>query len=34
MFELRVGGAPASLNILWGKENGQWKIIAYSIEVP
>jgi hypothetical protein len=34
MFELRVGGAPASLNILWGKEKGQWKIIAYSIEVP
>jgi hypothetical protein len=34
LFELRVGGAPASLKLLWGREKGQWKIIAYSVEVP
>src|SRR5262245_52942944 len=34
IFELKVEGAPAALNLLWGKENDQWKIIAYSVEVP
>jgi hypothetical protein len=34
LFELRVGGAPASLKLLWGREKEQWKIIAYSVEVP
>lgn len=33
-FELRVRGAPAALNLLWGREAGRWKIVAYSIEVP
>ncbi|MFN8006099.1 MAG: hypothetical protein U0V70_03560 [Terriglobia bacterium] len=32
--ELKVKGSPAALRILWGKEAGQWKIIAYSVEVP
>jgi len=34
LFELRVGGTPASLKLLWGREKEQWKIIAYSVEVP
>jgi hypothetical protein len=34
IFELKVRGAPAALKLLWARENGQWKIIAYSIDVP
>ena len=34
IFELNVRGEPAALKLLWGRENGQWKIIAYAIEVP
>jgi hypothetical protein len=34
IFELNIEGDPASLRLLWGREKGQWKIIAYSIEVP
>lgn len=34
IFELKVGGTPAALKLLWARENGPWKIIAYSIEMP
>ncbi len=34
IFELKVDGTPAALYLLWGREKDQWKIIAYSIEVP
>jgi hypothetical protein len=34
IFELKIQGDPASLRLLWGRESAQWKIIAYSIEVP
>jgi hypothetical protein len=34
IFELNIQGEPAALRLLWGREKGQWKIIAYSIEVP
>jgi hypothetical protein len=34
IFELNIRGEPAALRLLWGKEKGQWKIIAYSIDVP
>ncbi len=34
IFQLKVPGSPAALKFLWAKENGQWKIIAYSVEVP
>lgn len=34
IFELKVGGTPAALKLLWARENGPWKIIAYSIEIP
>ena len=34
IFELKVPGNPAALKLLWGKEGGQWKIIAYLLEVP
>jgi hypothetical protein len=34
LFEAQVRGQPAVLKLLWGKEKGQWKIIAYSIELP
>jgi len=35
IFELKVKeGTPAALNLLWGREKDQWKIIAYSVEVP
>ena len=34
IFELKVRGEPAAVKLLWGKEKGQWKIIAYAIEVP
>ncbi len=33
-FELNIQGEPAALGLLWGREKGQWKIIAYLIEVP
>jgi hypothetical protein len=34
IFELNIRGEPAALRLLWGKEKGQWQIIAYSIDVP
>ena len=34
LFELNIPGEPAALRLLWGRERGQWKITAYSIEVP
>jgi len=34
IFELKVRGTPAALKLLWGKEKDQWKVIAYSVEVP
>jgi hypothetical protein len=34
IFELKVDGTPAALILLWGREKDQWKIIAYSIEIP
>jgi hypothetical protein len=34
IFELKAGGTPAALKLLWPRGSGQWKIIAYSIEVP
>jgi len=33
IFELRVG-TPASVGFLWGREKGQWKIIAFSVDLP
>jgi len=34
IFEAKVRGNPAALKLLWGREKDQWKIIAYSVEVP
>jgi hypothetical protein len=34
IFELKIQGEPAALRLLWAREKGEWKIIAYSIEVP
>lgn len=35
LFALRTpGDHPASLAFLWSKENGQWKIISYSLMAP
>jgi hypothetical protein len=35
LFELRTPGEhPASLSFLWGKDNGQWKIISYEMMSP
>jgi hypothetical protein len=34
IFELKVQGTPAALRLLWGKEQDQWRVIAYSVEVP
>jgi hypothetical protein len=34
IFGLNIQGEPAALRLLWGREKGQWKIIAYTIEVP
>jgi len=34
IFELKVEGEPATVLLLWGREKDQWKIIAYSVEVP
>jgi hypothetical protein len=35
MFTLRTAGEhPAALTLLWGKENGEWKIIAYEVVTP
>jgi hypothetical protein len=34
ILELKVRGTPAALRLLWGKEKDQWKIVAYSVEVP
>jgi hypothetical protein len=35
LFTLRApGDHPAALTLLWGKENQQWKIIAYEVVAP
>ncbi len=35
LFALRTPGEhPAALSLLWNKENGQWKIIAYQLMTP
>ena len=34
IFEVNVPGSPAALKLLWGREKDQWKIMAYSVEVP
>ena len=34
IFEMNVPGNPAALKLLWGREKDQWKIMAYSVEVP
>lgn len=35
LFALRTpGDHPAALSLLWGKEQGQWKIIAYELTAP
>jgi hypothetical protein len=34
IFELNIQGEPAALKLLWARENGQWKIIGYSVDVP
>jgi hypothetical protein len=35
LFELRTPGEhPASLSFLWGKDDGQWKIISYEMMSP
>jgi hypothetical protein len=34
IFELNIPGEPAALRLLWGREKGRWKIVAYSIEAP
>ena len=34
IFKLKVRGTPAAQRLLWGKEKNQWKVIAYSVEVP
>ena len=35
LFALRTpGDHPASLAFLWSKENGQWKIVSYSLMAP
>jgi len=35
LFELKTPGEhPASLSFLWGKDNGQWKIISYEMMSP
>jgi len=34
IFEMNVPGNPAALRLLWGREKDQWKIMAYSVEVP
>ncbi len=35
LFQVRTpGDNPASLSFLWGKDNGQWKIISYEMMSP
>lgn len=35
LFEVKTPGEhPASLSFLWGKDNGQWKIISYEMMSP
>jgi ABC-type transporter MlaC component len=35
LFAVRTpGDNPASLSFLWGKDNGQWKIISYEMMSP
>jgi hypothetical protein len=28
------GEHPAALTLLWGKDSGQWKIVAYEVIAP
>jgi len=35
MFTMRTpGDHPAALTLLWGKDSGQWKIVAYEVVAP
>jgi hypothetical protein len=35
LFTFRTAGDhPAALTLLWGKDNGQWKIISYEVVTP
>jgi len=35
LFMFRTPGEhPAALTLLWGKENGQWKILSYEVVTP
>ena len=35
LFTFRTAGEhPAALTLLWGKDNGQWKIISYEVVTP
>jgi hypothetical protein len=35
LFAIRTpGDHPAALTLLWGKENGQWKILSYEVVTP
>ena len=35
LFTFRTpGDHPAALTLLWGKDSGQWKVIAYEVVAP